>query len=132
MRAMVERGAQARPRFHTVFCPGSGKRQEAWQRSSASFTPPCWFSGADDLAACVLQIKKEFRDYCAAFDVDKAFRSVIHLLLRPKIREFVQQHPQVTGSSPAHHLNSKRYMSTKLWKVMQLCDQRTLRTSTRP
>lgn len=45
------------------------------------------------------QVKKEFREYCAAFDLDKAFKHVMHLLLRPKIREFVKQHPQVGAAT---------------------------------
>mmetsp|Transcript_89851 Transcript_89851/g.240075 ORF Transcript_89851/g.240075 Transcript_89851/m.240075 type:complete len:629 (+) Transcript_89851:97-1983(+) len=40
------------------------------------------------------QIRNEFRDYCAKFDLEQAFKSVMHLLLRPKIRDFVKQHSQ--------------------------------------
>jgi hypothetical protein len=39
-------------------------------------------------------IKKEFREYCGSFNLEKAFKDVMHLLVRPKIREFVKQHPQ--------------------------------------
>jgi hypothetical protein len=54
----------------------------------------------EEAFGCGEQIKKEFRDYCAAFDLEKAFKHVMHLLLRPKIREFVKQHPQVKFAFP--------------------------------
>lgn len=38
-------------------------------------------------------IRKEFQEYCDAFDVEKALESVIPLLVRPGAKEFVDKHP---------------------------------------
>jgi len=39
-------------------------------------------------------IKKEFKDYCDNFDLQAAFKKVIHLLVRPGAKDFVKAHPQ--------------------------------------
>ena len=38
-------------------------------------------------------IRKEFQAYCDGFDVEKAFESVMHVLVRPDAKEFVNKHP---------------------------------------
>jgi len=38
-------------------------------------------------------IRKEFQTYCDGFDVEKALESVMHLLVRPGAKEFVDKHP---------------------------------------
>jgi len=40
------------------------------------------------------QTRQEFVEYCDAFDLEQAFRSVMHLLVRPGAAEFVKRHPQ--------------------------------------
>ena len=39
-------------------------------------------------------VKQEFRDFCDSYDMSQAFRSIMHILCRPGLREFVQAHPQ--------------------------------------
>ena len=39
-------------------------------------------------------IKAEFREFCKDYDMSEAFRSIMHLLCRPGMKEFVEAHPQ--------------------------------------
>lgn len=39
-------------------------------------------------------IKKQFREFCSSYDMSEAFRSIMPILCRPGMREFVKAHPQ--------------------------------------
>jgi hypothetical protein len=42
------------------------------------------------------QIKKEFKEYCEKFDMEASFKSIVHMLCRPGIKDFVKAHPHVS------------------------------------